>query len=461
MGSRVGVDLSARYIRLQQKGTGALSLAEVEILGPESNAVEAISPATVASELLAVDSDSLNPLLDQLGYFAFSADTYPAGLDVTETGTGVDLFFERPVGLDALLGYALELSPDLVTWTPIAIQTSPLETIRLEGVDSMQPDLRQHGFARIRVTVPATGETTTTKAVGWYRTTCHQGFQTHGISLNRAAFGTGRIISLNGTLQATVSNPMDLTNLGPAYMEIIDGAYEGHRIELQGITNNEDTALLQGTATGSTLATLSNEIIGASIMVRPHWTLQTAYPATDSTPNRDPASAAQILLFEDGCYRTFYSLAHPNRPYWTELGDDSLKSDDLEVIAPGHGIFLCQPDGEPHEVSIVGHVRDNLFQQRFAKGHHLVAQVYLIAQTPNQRFSKQSTGFQSASDPGSSDSIQLWQGNRSPAEEAFESYFYFSAPGEQSQPFWVRNADNTLASHNETALFQADRTAFI
>ena len=153
MGSRVGVDLSARYIRLQQKGTGALSLAEVEILGPESNAVEAISPATVASELLAVDSDSPNPLLDQLGYFAFSADTYPAGLDVTETSKGVDLFFDRPVGLDALLGYALELSPDLVTWTPIAIQTSPLETIRLEGVDSMQPDLRQRGFARIRASI--------------------------------------------------------------------------------------------------------------------------------------------------------------------------------------------------------------------------------------------------------------------------------------------------------------------
>jgi hypothetical protein len=244
-------------------------------------------------------------------------------------------------------------------------------------------------------------------------------------------------------------------------MEIMDGAYEGHRIELQAITNDEGTTLLEVTATGSTLAAFADDVVGAAIIVRPHWTLETAYPAADSTPHRDPTNAAQALLFENGRYRTFYSHAHPERPYWTPLGDGSLANADLEIIAPGRGIFLCQPNGEPHEVTIVGHIRDNLYRQPLVKGHHLVAQAFPISQTPHQRLLDQSNGFQSASDPAVSDSIQLWQGDRSPTEEAFESYFYFSAPGSQGQPFWVRNDDNTLFSHNETALFQADRAAFI
>ena len=115
-GRRLGLDLAARYVRLQRQGTGTLRLSETEILGPASNALANIPPATVASESHVVDSDSPNPLLDQLGYFALNTDRYPAGLDVTKTSTGVDLHFERHSGLDALLVYSLELSSDLIAW---------------------------------------------------------------------------------------------------------------------------------------------------------------------------------------------------------------------------------------------------------------------------------------------------------------------------------------------------------
>ncbi|MFT5191145.1 MAG: hypothetical protein ACI9DF_003922 [Verrucomicrobiales bacterium] len=65
---------TGRYVCIQRLGVGALSVAEVELLGAPSPATEAFLPATPTEPRHAANDPSPNPLLYQLGYFALISD---------------------------------------------------------------------------------------------------------------------------------------------------------------------------------------------------------------------------------------------------------------------------------------------------------------------------------------------------------------------------------------------------
>lgn len=454
----IPLQVAARYIRLQREGTGALSFAEIELIGPSSPAVPVVVSTTTSDPSLQPNDPSPNPLLDQLGALALNTATFPAGLDIVPgQAGGFDLLFERALlGSDAVT-HTIELSSNLVDWQPHAVAFGSHPLVHVIGIDQRIPALRERGFARLRIT--AGSEVTHTGAVGWYRTALREGYQTHGISLMRAPVAVGQIVAVADggfVLEMETGAPIPHTS---AYVEVVAGPLEGHRFDLKRAEIRNERWHIHTDLVHSTLPILNDDILGAPIVVRPHWTLSQAYTIPAMRPGREAALAGQVLCFREDHYESFYRVAAPTGPYWVRAGDDRLEDAGQRILRPGEGVFLALPPDVSGECAIAGHVRAHRFHQPLTAGHHLLAQPFPVTQSPFERELNRARGFEPALDPTQADVIQRWLGDLAPEVEAFDSYFYFRA--NPSTAYWVKEADTLLTPHSLAPLFVHDRAVFL
>ena len=186
-------------------------------------------------------------LLDLAAEYALGRDPSVAsmndvGIDLQAVNddSGINVTYDRPAN-QWNITYWLEVSRDLVAWTPI-LTPNRIESIRY-GWERVHHDaLESHsavdidrGFVRLRIWHRDWNYETTTPICGWYRTSLHGGYQTHGVSLNAPPVYASTIkeVDLEHARLTTAAEGLSSDLLiGRHYLEIASGPHEGHRIDI-------------------------------------------------------------------------------------------------------------------------------------------------------------------------------------------------------------------------------------
>ncbi len=403
---------------------------------------------------------SFNPALDQFGVFALSTTNYPAGLNVRSSGDGVALHFERAVGLDRMIKYEVELSADFEGWTLHEIASEPelmgdLERLTLNSLDQWRPDLTERGFARLKMSSLADSAIVTrSETVGWYVTKFERGFQTHGLSLNRAPVHFTHVTGVNGedlTLNFAPTNALDPVR--DYYLEVTSGPLEGHRLEVVSVSANHVTLDVQSPR--STLKELVADLIGAAIVMREHWQIGDVYDPSAFHAGAVPNHSDQLLFFNDQGYEAHVLIPSTGRSQWALLGQTALTDTSNRVINPGEGLFICRAPEESLSVRVVGHVRTNVFRQPLRQGYNLVSEGYPFSSSPLERGLND---FDGSSSPSDADHFQRWVPDADGMTGSYADYFCFQIA---ETSYWTSTIDESLTDVSEEILFIKDRALFL
>lgn len=455
---RVDVNRMGRYVRVQLSGSNYLALAEVEVFGPGerlrvAQQVSTGSDGTLTNTNVYGDNNSDGDLLDLTAEYALGRNPYEAQpgdpgfeIDLGLAGETITLSYERPARLSGVR-YEVEVSGDLETWTPLYETAETVEVIayRQERLTfphlELQPGLsREHGFARLRITHQGWGSVSTTPIMGWKATTFGPGFQTHGLALNQPAVFTSQVqgwteegLTLGGHGLGSL-----LSSEHAYYIEFVSGTLTGHRIDID-VTGTTDTVVrLDWAAPHNTLEAIPGtaDWFHAQVVVRPHWTLGSAYPVDTLLGATDPAGADQLHFYHGEGYDSYFVLQAEDRLHWVAQDDEALLSADGLVIPPGVGAFLERPaEAQPLALTYQGSVREGAFAQPLVNGHHLLASPRPIAMSLEDRGMTVADGFQGSRDAEQADQVHLWQGDGEWGVEGYRGYFLLDAGSDWQ--FWT------------------------
>ncbi len=496
---RVDVARSGRYVRIQLSGSNYLSLAEVEVLGvPATTAFvrarqESFSSAAVITEgNVSVTPLPLRPLpvidrvqphdnvdgdlLDQTAEYALGTNPYDAvmsdlglHLEPSEDGTSFDVWYERPARLDEV-SYMLETSDDLEDWLQISdpevsLASYVTEHVRYRQLEQQEGVSLERGFVRLRIRHHEWNYETTTPVLGWYHTMIRPGYQTHGLSLNRAPFLAGSIAKVDDERLILSTDGVE-SPLGagtPSYVEITSGPYEGHRLNVDRDRSTDQELVIEWKALHNTLTAwpVDEGLVGATVVVREHWTLGTAYPKDDFIGSSDLANADTIQIFRDGSYDGYFLLKAGDHHQWTATNDLQLEAADNVIIHPGVGCFFHRAvqSGES-SMLVTGHLRQGAFIQPLSEGFNLIAASTPMDRTPKERVLEIENGFLGSAEPLEADQIQIWAGDRDEGSQIFENYFLLDG-GSHDTRFWTPMESDELESVNEWKLFPGNRAFFL
>ncbi len=438
---------------------------------PNSITLASIIPTTLAlSNNLATtntDGDGASDLLETaLGTSLTSGIAQPGqGLQlVTRSNSRVDATLLRPPGQGSFT-FTLESSGDLINWTPlvatpaITTQGNGQERVTWADLQALPGQSLERGIIRLRVTQSG-GGTTTSTPVGWQQTTLHSGTQSYGLNLTHEALFTGSISAANATSvtlgeQAAVASAMD-----PAqryYLEIISGPQAGHRLDLQSIT--AAACLIAADSPNTTLsATVIADLTGARVSVRTHRTLGEVFDPARFKSSAVATSADQILFYAPAGYRTYWLYSSGAAPQWV-LSGASLASMNDAIIPPGTGVMLQIASTAPGPLLSTGSVRTTPFARPLQTGYNLFANPWPLDATPAHA-GLNSAAIVASTTFSSSDQLQLWKGDASPAASGYLGYWLFQMPG-QPVPVWISMGDASLHSQNNATLLRAGRATFI
>ncbi len=475
---RLEVGRSGRFVRIQRTGSGYLNLAEVEVYGVGESSGDGGTAPPGLYGVYGGDDNGDGDLLDAVAEYALSSDPgsgamHETGLRLMRSADGrrVDLSYRRPAQLEDV-GYTLELSADYREWVVVEGGNTQVEAdgrwerVRYEEIDRHLPSGTERGFVRLRMRQHAWARETTSPVYGWYRTTFDEGFQTHGLSLNRDAVFASRVAGVVGEAVVATSGGL-LAAVGSSnderahYLEFTGGALEGHRIELRESQSNDEVVALDTLAGRSTLRPLPMEgVVGAPFVVRAHRTLGEAYPIDLFRGGHDSDTSDRVLFLVNGRYDRYFPLKRNGSGYWTSVADAVLKPATDLVIPPGVGCFVQRPQGAgPLSLLVTGQVRTTGFVQRYDEGYQLVASPHAFDTSPAGRGLTVERGFTGSADPVLADQIQLWRGDAQPGDERYQTYFLLDGGGAEWR-YWTGIDDVRLRNENDRDLFSLDR-AFI
>ena len=406
---------------------------------------------------------------------------------------GIEAFMDRPIGLVDVT-YTLLVIPDLnnapagwavpsQTLTPTITQDVAAGRELLEwDIDSL-PELANGGYAIIRVELFSDSSKTTllqtgyTEICGWQNTDLAEQCQTYSAPFVNHEFFTGTVDSVVGnTLTLATSangrNLGDLLNVNTRYyVEVIEGAYEGHRFDVaSGAVNTltviADADIYRGPAYGAvgthsynTLASIP-DLTGNLVVLRAHKTLSDVLPPASYTAGDTLETADCVMCWNGVTFDTYWLANESPVPYWTTSANANLENLNSTVIAPAHGLFVYRKTNGP-SVTMSGGVRENDFILPLpATQRTLVGAMYPVDQSANGQFTRAMTlanGFTGGGDPARVDQIQIWNGDTVLGNFGFTSHWFRNTTGGN---FWTSFV-STLPNMNNSLLFKGDRGAFL
>ena len=175
-----------------------------------------------------------------------------------------------------------------------------------------------------------------------------------------------------------------LVDAGPAYVEVLDGAFEGERLDLDVAAtlsgNGESIAVSFGNGTHSTRGSMpADALAGARITVRPHVTLARVQamlsPALDGS--NAPGRADSVLLFENERFIR-YTLRGDGET-WVRSGSNADQRH--RVIPPDTSVLIDTRQGGRAWVH-TGAVRTNAFRKNLVEGEQAFASGFPVALSP-------------------------------------------------------------------------------
>jgi hypothetical protein len=296
--------------------------------------------------------------------------------------------------------------------------------------------------------------------VGWQQTTLNSGTQSYGLNLTHEALFTGSLSAANATSVTLGEQAAVASAMNPAqryYLEIISGAQAGHRIDLQSLT--AAACLIAADSPNTTLsATAMAGLSGARVSVRTHRTLGEVFDPARFKSSAVATSADQILFYTPAGYSTYWLYSSGAAPQWV-LSGASLASMNDAIIPPGTGVMLQIASTAPGPLLSTGSVRTTPFARPLQTGYNLFANPWPLDATPAHA-GLNSAAIVASTTFSSSDQLQLWKGDATPAASGYLGYWLFQMPG-QPVPVWISMGDASLHSQNNATLLRAGRATFI
>jgi YVTN family beta-propeller protein len=427
----------------------------VQVVGNQSALPEGFT-APVES-LTTVDADFNGNGVNDLVEYAIGANNRPdAGWSLsTQPDGSIDAHLIAPT-LVTDITYSLESSTDLVKWTrlPMAPLTTPInadwQQLTWTNISALSGMNITRGLVRLAVAQTG-GTSAASQPQTWQRHTLPAGTHAVGFAHLNAPLFAGPVLALASDTQLTIdpATPIDLPATTPCYLEIVDGEFAGHRIDLTTAQTGTLTANL--TSPISTLTTFPPTLLGARITVRPHLTLGQAFATAKLTGGTSAATSDQVLLHTPTGWQTHWLLQTPNITRWVLTGDTTLQDKAATVIPPGSGLMI-KINTTPVAFTLTGHVRTHPYRRLLLPGSNFLASPWPLDGTPAGWLLTAANGLTASTSPATSDQIQLWNGT------GYTGYWHF---GLGTTTRWTTIGDNTLTDLAPTLPLPAHSAFFL
>jgi hypothetical protein len=207
----------------------------------------------------------------------------------------------------------------------------------------------------------------------------------------------------------------------------------------------------------NTLAALPALMQGDSLAVRPHATLDQAFPKALLTATNDPATADRVQFFSGTGFTTYWLFANGGSPRWVVMADATLADQGARAVAPGEGAFI-RLKGAAASLTWAGYVRSNAFAQPYSAGNHFVGGGWPMTQSPLSRGMTTANGFNGNANPVLADKLQLWRGDAEANMSGYLGYFLLRSG---ALNHWTAEQNAALINHNEVPLLQSLRAVFL
>ena len=418
----------------------------------------------------------------------------------------IDGLFHRTAGGAKDVTYSLEYKAALTDprpWAALEIVVDPYgdgsgnasvysngdgtETVRLGDLEYLTGLFGGDGFVRIRVDLGSA--TSHTQVLGWTETSLQPGRSTFNKAFLASPVFSGTVDSVSGqTLDFTTSaGPVDLASYIPAtpgvafYLEVTSGDNEGQRFDVVSASGSSVVLAIDSnlaaavppfnTLTGAPPASL----VGASVIIRPHWTLDYIFPPGAFGAADCQSAANEVQVFVGGAWKIYwlYDDATRDLSYWVDAADtgdagQSPATAPLDrgttVIPPGQGMFLNNR-AAPGVILSYGEIRLNSFVQPLAAGQNLVGGGYPVDQSPcgvGGREMDVANGLFGSPDVTLADTFAVWNADDLSGATDYSSYYLFSpASANPVHGQWLKVGDATATPHNHDNLLLGNRAVFI
>jgi uncharacterized protein (TIGR02597 family) len=404
----------------------------------------------------------------------------------------IEAVFVRPKGAYLNVTYTLQYAATLgspTVWQEIAITSDKIttvdngdctETVTIHDLETLTGLTGGVGFVRIKADLDDDGgnngdidHTTFTEVEGWTCTDLEICCQTYNVPYQRETAFTGTISDANGDeLAFADADSLDtlLASGGSYYMEITSGNHEGQRFEIVSASGNTLTVVgaadIQAAGTSmETLAVLPPaSLVGDTVAVRRHWTLDEVYPPAAFGSSNTMKTADEVQIFHGGAWSLYWLYSNGGSPMWIKAGADSTVNQGTTVIPPGQGMFF----NNRHTVATIlsyGEVRANNFVRPLEAGNNLVGGGYPVSQSANGsggRAMNIATGFFGSRDFKTADSIFIWKADSMPQAPGYDTYYLADArsvfPGVLR---WVKVGDASLTARDSEVILHGNRAAFV
>ena len=318
------------------------------------------------------------------------------------------------------------------------------------------------GFARLHAEIDADGDgfadvERNSDAFGFIRHTLATGATTLAQPFAAAPVLTSTIVEA-GASSLALAGIVPVLASGEYYAEVIRGAHEGQRIEIDEAAARGSTLVLEPAHARSTLRSIPPGIVGDVIVIRRHHTIGQWLPASAFSGSTSPASADRVQFFNGTVFETLWLLKHADgSQQWTRQGDATLADASARALDVTEGAIVSIR-GAAVPLVLSGFVRQSAVAAPLKTGTRLVANPWPASMSPRALGMTVARGFISSSTPGSADRLQLWKGDQNPALVGYETLHLLNVSGVSQ---WTAQGDATLADQSNALLVPALRAAFV
>ena len=382
-----------------------------------------------------------------------------------QTG-GIDAIMIRPVSGHTDLVYALEGGADLAAWsnlgiTPVAVVNNDgTETVTYASVDAGAAA----GFVRLKVSLDADHNGTpeasaTTPAFGWSHRDFATGQQTFSMPLLRNEIFAGAVTAVSGSaLEFSVGTDSIKDQLAAGtsyYAEVVSGALAGNRFEIDEARTADGSVELSAGDALNTLGTVPASMVGARVVVRPHWTVGDLLAAQNFNAASSSSASDRLMFLDNGAFKIMWLYSGTSGSRWVWNDDATLADASKRIISPADGL-LVHVRGSAVALPVVGQVRGTAFALPLKTGSQMIASGYPVPQSPESR-SLTGADCTAGTDAATADRIRLWLGDFTLGGTGYDNHIFELSSGAAQ---WTHEGDAAHGSENASTLFDAFRASF-
>lgn len=379
-----------------------------------------------------------------------------------DTPSGLAITYTRPANGHQDARYQLQVLADLganpTTWT--ALDASSATTIQnpdgSETLTFAAPVGWTQGFVRLSVALDTDGNgspegQSITPIHAWLTPMLATGQQSLSQPLLQHALFCGSVQRTgNGSLSLPITSNIASSFVAGRqyYLELSSG----HRFEIDELTSQDSTLVLDLGAASNTASSLPTDLSTTRAAIREHWSLDALLPSTHLTAAAYADLADRALFFN--------SASNQFEACWLQSGTTATWTTDTTApgfLAPGSAL-LVHRRGNPTTLLWTGLVRDHAFRLTLRPGTQFIASGSPITHSPASLNFTTAAGLLSGTAATSSDRLRLWIGDTQPGSTGYHS-FYFMKTAQGSR--WVNQSDATFQDVSSTPLFAPARGLFL